>query len=211
MKMKKLDNKRLKEILKRINTDPNTEEQYGSKLNRILAFLNNNTGLKYAKIKPSGSQAKQTDTRNSDFDIIFCTSPDKDHKTIIKHIRDKAKEAFGKTATVKLGKKAVHIDFHSPRCNFDLVYVTQKKFELENKKIEKIRKIRPLHKNAIKLAKFAIERAKIKDIKGYEVEAACLNFNYNNLAECTFHLIKHFSGRIQQNGRKIDDILKFLR
>ncbi len=38
--------------------------------------------------------------------------------------------------------------------------------------------MRPLHKNAIKLAKYAIDRAGLKSIKSYEVEMACLNSNY---------------------------------
>ena len=46
--MEKLDNKKLNEILKKINTDLQTREQYDSKLDRILKFLNNNTGLKNA-------------------------------------------------------------------------------------------------------------------------------------------------------------------
>ena len=69
--------------------------------------------------------------------------------------------------------------------------------------------MRPLHKNAIKLARYAIDRAGLKTIKSYEVEMACLNFDYNNLAECTYHLIKHFTGRIKQKGLNIDDILKY--
>lgn len=53
--MLKLDNKKLKKILNRINSDHQTIEQYNSKLNSILKFLNNNTGLKNAGIKPGGS------------------------------------------------------------------------------------------------------------------------------------------------------------
>lgn len=70
--------------------------------------------------------------------------------------------------------------------------------------------MRPLHKNAIKLAKYAIDRAGLTNIKNYEVEMASLNFTYNTLAECTYHLIKHFTGRIKQKGLKLDDILKYL-
>jgi len=111
---------------------------------------------------------------------------------------------------VKQGTKAVQIDFNSPHSMFDLVYPTKEKFKVESKKINTIRKMRPLHKNSIKLTKYAIDKAGLKDIKSYEVEMACLSFNYNNLAECTDHLIKYFTERIKQKGLKIDDVLKFL-
>jgi len=94
--IKKLDNKKLKEILRKINTDPQTREQYASKLSRILKFLNNNTGLKNAGVKPGGSRGKQTDTRKSDLDIIFCTSKNQNHATIRNQVFEKAKEALEK-------------------------------------------------------------------------------------------------------------------
>ena len=133
--MVKLTIQRLKEILKEINTDPKTAQQYYSRLNRILKFLNNNTGLEDAGVKETGSRVKETDIRKSDIDVIFCTSPDQDHQIIRNHILEKAKSVFGEVAKVKLGNKAVHVDFKSPKCNFDLVYVTNKKFQEEIKKI----------------------------------------------------------------------------
>jgi len=94
--------------------------------------------------------------------------------------------------------------------HYMIVYLTKEEFQEQSKKINNIRKMRPLHKNAIKLAKYAIDRARLKNIKSYEVEMACLNFNYNNLPECTYHLIRHFTGRINQKRLKIDDVLKYL-
>lgn len=122
--MVKLAIQRLREILKEINLDPQTAQQYYSRLNRVFKFLNNNTGLKNAGVREAGSGAKDINIRKSDIDIIFCTSPDQNHQTIRNHILEKAKNAFSKVANAKLGDKSVHIDFISPKCNFDLVYVT---------------------------------------------------------------------------------------
>ena len=131
--MVKLSIQRLKEILKEINTDPQTAQQYYSRLSRILKFLNNNTGLKNAAVKETGSRAKKTDTRKSDIDVIFCTSPDQDHQIIRNHLLEKATSAFGKAAEVNLSGKAVYVDFKS--CKFDLVYLSQMRFKEESKKI----------------------------------------------------------------------------
>ena len=90
--MIELEHAKLKEILKKINTNPQTRQQYSSKLYRILNFLNSNTGLKNAAVKDAGSRAKQTETWNSDLDVIFCTSTNEDHQKIRKHILVKAKE-----------------------------------------------------------------------------------------------------------------------
>ena len=208
--MVKLTIQRLKEILKEINTDPKTAQQYYSRLNRILKFLNNNTGLENAGVKETGSRVKETDIRKSDIDVIFCTSPDQDHQIIRNHILEKAKSVFGEVAKVKLGNKAVHVDFKSPKCNFDLVYVTNKKFQEEIKKIKIIIKMRPVHKNAIKLVKYALDKSGIKDIKGYEVEKACLVVNSISTPDCVKKILKYFKGRIEQNGLTFKRVLQRL-
>ena len=208
--MVKLKIQRLKEILKEINTDPQTAQQYYSRLSRILKFLNNNTGLKNAAVKETGSRAKQTDIRKSDIDVIFCTSPDENHQTIRKHILEKARSAFGKVAIVNLTTKAVHVDFKSPKCNFDLVYLTQKKFQEEKKKIKEIIKLRPVHKNAIKLVKYALDKSGIKNIKGYEVEKACLVANSTSTPACVKKIVRYFKGRIELNGFTIEKVLREL-
>jgi len=208
--MVKLTNQRLKEILKKINTNPQTAQQYSSKLDRVLRFLNNNTGLKNAGIKEMGSQAKKTNIRTSDADIVFCTSPDQDHQVIRKYVSEKAVSAFGKAAKVKLAGKAIHIDFISPNCKFDLVYVTQKKFKEEIKKLKVIVKLRPMHKNAIKLAKYAFSKSNVRNIKSYEVEKACLTINSNNLPDCVTKIVHYFKGRIVQNNLTVNRILQRL-
>ena len=110
-----------------------------------------------------------------------------------------------------MSNKAIHIDFFKPKCNIDAVYMTKQEFQQEKKKIAEIKKLRPLHKNAIKLAKYALGKAKQKNIAGYEVELACLTFNFNNLSDCVYHLINYFSGRIKQNGSTVDKVLQKLK
>ena len=205
-----LSTKKLREILKKVNTDSKTRDIYSSKLNWIINFLRKNTGFKTAAVKEGGSRGKQTDTNKSDMDIIFCTSKDQNKNTIKKELLEKAIISFNIIAKVHSGNKSIHVDFIKPRCNIDLVYVTNQQFQQESKKIKKIAKMLPLHKTAIKLAKYALNQAKIDDIKGYEVELACLHLNDNNLPDCVFNLINYFSGRIKKKGSSLEKVLKFL-
>lgn len=207
----KLDNKRLNEILKNINTDPQTRDIYDSKLNRVMNFLRKTTGFKIAAIKEGGSRGKQTATRKSDLDIIFCTGKDQNKSNVRKDLLERVKKGFKQVAKVNMSTKAIHIDFFKPKCNIDVVYLTNQEFQQEKKKIAQIKKLRPLHKKAIQLAKYALDKAKQKNIAGYEVELACLTFKYKSLHECVYHLINYFSGRIKQNGYSIDKVLRFLK
>ena len=207
----KLDNKKLKKILKKINNDPQTRNIYNSKLNRVMNFLQKTTGFKIAAIKEGGSQAKQTNIRKSDLDIIFCTNKNKNKTVIQNDLLERVKKGFKQIAKVNMSTKAIHIDFFKPKCNIDVVYLTKQEFQQEKKKIAQIKKLRPLHKNAIKLAKYALDKAKQKNIAGYEVELACLTFNYNILSECVYHLINYFSGRIKQNGSTVEKVLRILK
>ncbi len=208
--LKKLENRKLKEFLKKINTDPQTQTLYDSKLNRVMNFLRKTTGFKIAAIKEGGSRGKRTDIRKSDLDIIFCTGKDQNKNTIRKDLLERAKKGFKKNSKVHMGDKAVHIDFLNPKCYVDVVYLTNQEFKQEKKKIAQIKKLRPLHKNTIKLAKYALDKAKQKHIASYEVELACLTFNYNTLSECVYHLITYFSGRLKQNKSSVDKVLKIL-
>ena len=209
--MNKLATTKLREILQKINSDSKTRDIYSSKLSRMIKFLQNNTGFKIAAVKEGGSRGKKTDTNKSDMDIIFCTSKDQNKNTIKKDLLEKAKISFNKVATVRASNKAVQIDFITPKCNIDLVYVTNQEFKQESKKIKKVSKMRPLHKEAIKLTKYALDKTKMKDIKGYEVELACLHLNDNNLADCVFNLINYFSGRIIKKGTSVNNVLGHLK
>lgn len=208
---KKLENKKLKIILKKINTDPQTQAIYDSKLNRVMNFLRKTTGFKIAAIKEGGSRGKQTATRKSDVDIIFCTGKDQNKNTIRKDLLERARKGFKNNTKVNMSNKAIHIDFLKPKCNVDVVYLTNQEFKQEKKKIVQIKKLRPLHKNAIKLAKYALDKANRKNIASYEIELACLTFNYNTLSDCAYHLINFFSGRLKQNGSSVDKVLIFLQ
>ncbi len=207
---KKLDNRKLKEILKKINTDPQTQMIYDSKLDRVMNFLQKTTGFKIAAIKEGGSRGKGTEIRKSDIDIIFCTGKEKNKNTVRNDLLMRAKKGFVNNVKVNKSGKAIHIDFLKPKCNVDVVYLTNQEFKREKKKITKIKNLRPLHKNAIKLAKYALDKSNQKSISGHEVELACLTFNYNTLSECVYHLINYFSGRIKQNKSGVDKVLKFL-
>ena len=207
----KLNEMRLRQILNKINSDPQMKEQYSSKWHRVVNFLYSNTGLKIAEVGKSGSQAKLTDYNDSDLDVIFRTSKDYDLKGMLKYIAEKAEAIFAQVAEVGIGKKAVHIEFYNPECDIDVVYFTKQKFKAERKKIKVIRQISQVRRDSIKLAKYTLDRAGIRDVEGHEVEKACLHFEYKTLAEYTYHNIKHFTGRIRKYGLEFEDVLRLLK
>ena len=205
-----MNDKRLKEILDKIDLNRQLKQIYDSKWHKIVNFLYNNTGLKIAKIAKSGSYPKHTEYRDSDLDVIFCTSPDYYLRYIQELIRDKAYDIFGRIANINIGNKAVHVDFINPNCDVDIVYLSQTQFDKECLEIKNIKSIEQLQRDSIKLAKYALDKAGIKKVKGYQVEKACIQFDYDSLSEYTLHNIKHFTGIIREYGLTLDDVLKHL-
>jgi len=205
-----LNDKRLKEILDKINLNPKLKQIYDSKWHKIVNFLYCNTGLKIAKIAKSGSYPKQTAYRKSDLDVIFGISRDNYLRDIQELIRDKAYDNFGKVANVNIGDKAVHVDFIKPSCKVDIVYLSQKEFDNEYEEIKNIKSIKQIQRDSIKLTKYALDKAGIKKVKGYQVEKACIQFDYDSLSEYTLHNIKHFTGIIREYGLTFDDVLQYL-
>lgn len=209
--MIELYEKKLKSLLKKIDSNPQMKQQYSSKWHRIVNFLYNNTGLKIAKVAKSGSFAKHTEYSDSDLDVIFCTSPDYNLHEMQVYLEEKLIPIFGKIADIKIGAHAVHIDFRNPEVNIDLVYITQREFDTEFEVIKEFSRIAPVQKDSIKLAKYAFDKAGISKIKGYQIEKAWLQFNYTSLKDLTFHIIKFFTGRIRKIGLEVNDILKYLK
>lgn len=208
--MNKLTKKKLLEHLHRINTDSNTRELYNSKVNRMMNFLRKTSGFKIAGVKEGGSRGKQTDIRMSDVDIIYTTSKDKDPNKMKLDLFERISKNKPVGTHVHTGKKAVHVDYENPRCYMDLVYKTKLQFQQETKKITQIKKIFPRYKNAIKLAKYVLYKAKVSDVHGYEVELACIQLQDGNLVDCVTNLIKYFSGRINKKGITVDQVLQRL-
>ncbi len=208
--MIKLTNKKLKDHLRRINTDPNTRDRYNSKVNRIMKFLRNTSGFKIAGVKEGGSRGKQTDIRTSDVDIIYTTNKDQNPNKMKQELFMRINKQKPKGSHVHTGKKAVHVDYNDPRCNIDIVYKTNQQFKQEAKKISQIKRMLPRYKNAIKLAKYALYKAKISDVHGYEVELACVQLKNDNLVDCVTNIIKSFTGRIKKKGITVDQVLQRL-
>lgn len=206
----KLTHKKLREHLHRINTDQNTQERYNSKINRMMNFLRNTSGFKIAGVKEGGSRGKQTDIRASDVDIIYTTNKDQNPNKMKQELLERIKIQKPKGAHLHAGKKAVHVDYENPRCYIDLVYKTNQQFKQEAKKILQIKKMPPRYKNAIKLAKYALYKAKISDVHGYEVELACIELKNDDLVECVTNLIKKFTGRIKKKSITVDQVLQRL-
>jgi len=204
--MTDLNNKRLGEILKNINSNPQTKELYESKWHKTVNFLYNNTGLKIAEVGKSGSQGKLTGLRDSDLDLIFRTPKDYNVNEMLEFLDDKAYEAFGDVAEIGHSQKAVHIDYYTPECDVDLVNLTNQKFSKERKKIQTIKRLPQVKRDSIKLAKYAMDNARIKTVEGHEIEKACLHFQYNSLVEYTLHSIRHFTGRIKKAGSTLNHV-----
>ena len=205
-----LTHKKLKEHLNRINTDHNTRERYNSKITHMMKFLRNTSGFKIAGVKEGGSRRKQTDIRTSDVDIIYTTNKDKDTNKMKQELFKRINKQKPKGTHIHVGKKAVHVDYENPRCYIDLVCKTNQQFKQEAKKISQIKKIPPRYKNAIKLAKYALYKAKISDVHGYEVELACIQLKNDNLVECVTNLIRNFTGKIKKKGITVDQVLQRL-
>jgi len=177
----------------------------------VVNFLYSNTGLKIAEVGKSGSQAKLTDYSDSDLDVIFRTSEDYDLKEMLVYIAKKADAIFGQVAEIGISKKAIHIDFYTPECDIDVVYFTKQKFKAERKKIKVIKQTSQVRRDSIKLAKYALDGVRVRNVEGHEIEKACLHFEYETLEEYTYHNIKHFTGRIREYGFEFEDVLRYLK
>jgi len=206
----KLKYEKLKEHLRKINMDPNTRDRYNSKVNRMMNFLRKTSGFKIAGVKEGGSYGKGTEIRTSDVDMIYTTNKDKDLQKMKQDLLERIQKQKPKGTHVDSGKKAVHVDYSNPRCNIDLVYKTKQQFQQEVKKITQIKKMPPRYKNAIKLAKHAIYKAKVSDVHGYEVELACIQLGGDDLVECVTKIINYFKGRIEKKGITADQVLQRL-
>ena len=62
---------RLRQLLGNINQIPQMKDRYEFNWHSVVHFLHNNVGYKIARVAKAGSQAKHTESRNSDLDIII--------------------------------------------------------------------------------------------------------------------------------------------
>lgn len=99
--MVNLNENRLRQLLGNINQNPQMKDQYESKWHSVVHFLLNNVGYKTAKVGKAGSQAKHTESRNSDLDIIFSTPPNQNVNNVLNTIQDKAKKELWKSGKHK--------------------------------------------------------------------------------------------------------------
>ena len=208
--MLELQKKKLNVLLRKINQNVQLKEQYDSKWHRIIHFLHKNTRCKIAKVAVAGSKAKQTDYHKSDLDIIFCTSPEIAIIKVLNHIKEKANENFKDVAYVSKSKRAVHVDFKHPKLEIEIVYLALQEFNKEHNEIKDFGKLPEFKKNAIKLAKYAIDKTIGEAIKGRQIEIKCINSNCKSLIACINECIHSFSGILKKKGYKIKDVLKYL-
>ena len=203
-----LNDPRLRKIIEKIEMNPNLNQRYSSKWHKIVNFLYSNTNLKIRKVAQAGSLAKKTDHKRSDLDVIFCTSQDHPKDKILNELYLKAHENFKKTADVNKGLEAIHIDYRNPLTKIDLVYLKQNEFDLEYKEIKNRKQLFPQQRDAIKIVKYAFEEFLDGDIKGYEVEKACIMLNCTELHTCVRSIVNYFKGRLSEKGFPVDNFLQ---
>ncbi len=188
----------------------NLKQRYSSKWHKIVNFLYTNTNLKIRKVAQAGSLGKKTDHKRSDLDVIFCTSQDQPEHKILNKLYLKAQENFKKTAAVKKGTDAIHIDYRNPLTKIDLVYLKQNEFDHQYKEIKNRKQIFPQQRDAIKIVKYAFDEFLNKNIKGYEVEKVCITLNCTELHRCVRSIVNYFKGRLSENGYTVDNFLRRL-
>jgi len=199
---------RLLKIIEKIELNPNLRQRYSSKWHKVVNFLYSNTNLKIQKVAQAGSLEKKTDHKRSDLDVIFCTSQDQPKDSILNEVYLKAHENLKITADVNKGTDAVHIDYRNPLTKIDLVYLKKNAFDIEFKEIKNRKQIFPQQRNAIKIVKYAFDEFLTKDIKGYEVEKACITLNCTELNRCVRSIVNYFKGRLSENGYTVDNFLQ---
>ncbi len=203
-----INDPRLRKILGKIEMNPNLKQRYSSKWHKIVNFLYSSTNLKIRKIAQAGSIGKNIANKRSDLDVIFCTSQNQPKDKIMNELYSKAYENFNEVADVKKGTDAIHIDYKKPLTKIDLVYLRQNDFDNEYKEIKDRKQIFPQQRDAIKIVKHAFNQFLNDDIKGYEVEKACIMLNCTALNTCVTSIINYFKGRLGEKGFTGD---KFLR
>ena len=208
--MVNLNENRFRQLLGNINQNPQMKDQYESKWYSVVHFLHNNVGYKIAKVAKAGSQAKHTESRNSDLDIIFSTTPNQNVNNVLNTIQDKAKKNYGKVANISKSKSVVQIHFRSPKCNIDVVYLMQNQFDKEHGADKNVGRIPQVKRDAIKLTKYAFYKSTGDLVKGYEIEKVCINSNCNSLIGCVNASIHYFNESLNQNGYSVNDVLKYL-
>jgi len=203
-----INDQRLRKILDKIEMNPNLKQRYSSKWHKIVNFLYSNTNLKIRKVAQAGSLGKETSHKRSDLDVIFCISQDQPKDRIMNEIYLKAYKNFNKNANVNKGTDAIHIDYKNPLTKIDLVYLKQNEFDKEYKEIKNRKQIFPQQRDTIKVVKYAFDKFLNIDIKGYEVEKACIMLNCTALNTCLISIVNYFKGRLREKGFTVD---KFLR
>ena len=203
-----INERKLRKILNKIEMNPNQKQRYSSKWHKVVNFLYSNTNLKIRKVAQAGSFGKKTDHKRSDLDVIFCTSPDRPEDRILDEIYLKAYENFKKTANVNKGSDAIHIDYRNPLTKIDLVYLKQNEFDNQYKEIKNRKQIFPQQRDAIKIVKYAFDKFLDGDIKGYEVENACIMLNCTALNICVISIVNFFKGRLSEKGFTVDNFLR---
>lgn len=203
-----INDPRLRKILDKIEMNPNLKQRYSSKWHKIVNFLYSNTNLTIRKVAQAGSLGKKTANKRSDLDVIFCTSQDHPKDRMMNTLYSKAYENFNNTANISKGTDAIHIDYKEPLTKIDLVYLKQNEFDKEYREIKNQEQIFPKQREAIKIVKYAFDKYLNGDIKGYEVEKACIELNCTALNLCTISIVRYFSGRLGEKGFTVDNFIR---
>jgi hypothetical protein len=190
-----LTNSHLREILTQIRPSQNQRDFFHSKWLRIINFLYNSTGYSISKVGKGGSQGKQTQTYQSDFDIIFSCSDNYDRLTRFNDLYQNLRAHFG-VATNRIIQKtrAVYLEFPNDY-SFDVVLLGSQEFNIEMRRLSNFRQSDDKMLNTIRLCKYACSQVKSCKIESYEIETKVEKLYKKNkdLADNTYRTLQSIS------------------
>lgn len=165
-----LSNSRLRQILTEIRPTQNQREFFQSKWLKIVHFLYNNTGYSISKVGKGGSQGKQTETYQSDFDLIFSCSDTYNRQERFNDLDQKLRENFsGATTIIERKTRAIYLKFTNDS-SFDVVLVKSKSFNSELRRLREFRQSDEDMLNTIRLCKYSCSQVRNCNLESYEIE-----------------------------------------
>jgi len=116
------------------------DQQYKSKWDSILNFLINNSGYPISGVARAGSRRQGDWNINSDLDIRFAIARDPPREEVYPKLKSLIKTNF-KDSSVRIGSSYNVINIEIGELSFDLVLLSQSKFEKQVKtdKLERIK------------------------------------------------------------------------
>lgn len=203
----------LRDSLTQINADKTKKEMYSSKVYAVLSVIATNMGLQIARLAKIGAQAKITEARQTDIDVIFSTAPDKARKDLYPLLETKLKSFLGATVKITKTPERVHIEYPQVKFSLDLVLMNQKDFDAAGYSgLRDIKQIDTTPLDAIKVIKYALDKQGIlNNIPSGIIEKTAFNQPAKDFVVAVEKSIFQLGSEIKKAGRTPEDIVKVFR